>query len=191
MEHSRCPWCARSAEETHYHDTEWGVPLLDDRKLFEFMVLDAFQAGLSWTTVLRKRENFRKAFYDFSPEAIAPMGSNQVEVLMQDTGIIRNKLKIQGTIKNAQAFLNLQEAGIPFHAFVWKFVDGTPVVNYVKPGDSVPARTEISDQMSKELKKLGFTFVGSTICYAFMQAAGLVNDHRIDCFRFQEVQQIG
>lgn len=187
MEKTRCTWCLRSGEEIHYHDTEWGVPLWDDQKLFEFFILDAFQAGLSWTTVLRKRENFRKAFHGFNPEKIARYGEKDVQRLMQDTGIIRNKLKIQASVTNAQHYLRLMEKGEGFSRFLWKFVEGKPLVNQWQETKHIPAKTTVSDAMSKSLQKEGFKFVGSTICYAFMQAAGMINDHMPGCYRYNEI----
>jgi DNA-3-methyladenine glycosylase I len=183
----RCKWSLRSPEETHYHDTEWGVPLHDSQKLFEFFVLDAFQAGLSWMTVLRKRENFRKAFDDFNPEKIARYNQKKLDKLMLDEGIIRNKLKITATVTNAQKYLELEESGKNFSEYLWSFVNHKPIVNKWKDHSNVPATSKESDSMSKALSKYGFKFVGSTICYAFMQAAGLVNDHSLDCFRRKEL----
>lgn len=182
----RCPWCLRSPEEMVYHDTEWGVPLYDARKLFEFMILDAFQAGLSWTTVLRKRENFRRAFDDFDPEKIARYDEKKLQQLMTDEGIIRNRLKIYGTVTNARQFLALSEKQ-DFVEYIWQFTGGKPFVRNPVSISEIPAHTAESDAMSKSLKKLGFTFVGSTICYAFMQAAGMVNDHIVSCHRHQEL----
>lgn len=182
----RCPWCLRSPEEMVYHDTEWGVPLYDARKLFEFMVLDAFQAGLSWTTVLRKRENFRRAFDDFDPEKIVQYDEKKLQQLMTDEGIIRNRLKIYGTVTNARQFLALSEKQ-DFVEYIWQFTGGKPMVRNPVSTSEIPARTAESDAMSKSLKKLGFTFVGSTICYAFMQASGMVNDHIVSCHRHQEL----
>jgi len=166
-----------------YHDEEWGVPLHDDRKLFEFFVLDAFQAGLSWSTILNKRENFRKAFDDFDAKKISKYDEAEFERLMNDAGIVRNRLKILATIENAKQFLRIQEEHGSFDKYIWSFVKGKPIVNNFKEMKEIPAKTEVSDEMSKALKKEGFKFCGSTICYAFMQAAGLVNDHTLDCFR--------
>ena len=171
-----------------YHDTEWGVPLHDDRKHFEFLVLDAFQAGLSWAIVLNKRENFRRAFHDFDPEKVARYRAPTIARLLRDEGIIRNRQKIAGTVANARAFLAIQEERGSFDAFVWDFVDGVPVRNTWKTAGQVPARTDASDRLSLALKERGFSFVGSTICYAYMQAAGLVNDHLVSCFRHTQVR---
>lgn len=179
----RCSWCLRSPEEIHYHDTEWGVPLYDSQRLFEFMVLDTFQAGLSWTTVLRKRENFRKAFDGFDARKIAVYNESRVQQLMNDPGIIRNQLKIRGAIINAQKYLELESIYGGFSAFVWQFTQGKPIMNYPRSMNDIPVSSPESDAMSKALKKRGFKFVGTTICYAFMQAAGMVNDHTADCFR--------
>ena len=170
-----------------YHDEEWGVPLHDDKGLFEFFVLDAFQAGLSWSTILNKRENFRKAFDDFDYEKIAKYNEKDYERLANDAGIIRNRLKILATIENAKQFMKIQEEFGSFDKYIWGFVNHKPIMNNFKTMKEIPAKTEISDEMSKDLKKRGFKFVGSTICYAFMQAAGLVHDHTVDCFRYQEI----
>ncbi|MCU0370973.1 MAG: DNA-3-methyladenine glycosylase I [Bacteroidales bacterium] len=183
---SRCGWIADELMQK-YHDEEWGVPLHDDRKLFEFMVLDAFQAGLSWKTILNKRENFRNAFDDFDPEKIAAYDDRQYEKLLNDAGIIRNRAKINATISNARAFIKVREEFGSFDHYIWSFVDYKPVVNNWQSLSDLPAKTELSDRMSKDLTRRGFKFVGSTICYAFMQAAGMVNDHVVDCFRHKEV----
>jgi DNA-3-methyladenine glycosylase I len=183
----RCAW-AGSWADIHpllvaYHDAEWGVPLHDDRKLFEFLVLEGMQAGLSWLTVLKKRGNFRRAFEHFNPKKVAQYDAKKIRALLADEGIIRNKLKIMATIKNAQAFLRVQKEFGSFDAYIWQFVGSKPIWNSWKTLKQVPARTAISDAMSRDLKKRGFAFVGSTICYAFMQAVGMVNDHTVDCFR--------
>lgn len=170
-----------------YHDLEWGVPVHDDRKHFEFLVLDAFQAGLSWSTVLKKRENFRKAFDDFDYVRISKYDAGKVQKLLNDEGIIRNRAKIGATIGNARAFLEVQEEFGSFDRYIWSFVDHHPIVNHWESLSQLPASTGISDRMSKDLKKRGFKFVGSTICYAYMQAAGLVNDHLVECFRHEEL----
>jgi len=170
-----------------YHDREWGVPVHDDRKHFEFLVLDAFQAGLSWAIVLNKRENFRRALDGFDPEKIARYRAPRIARLLKDPGIVRNRLKVAGTVKNARAFLAVQEQHGSFDAFVWEFVDGATRHNAWKTTRQIPARTKESDRLSEALKQRGFTFVGSTICYAYMQAAGLVNDHLVTCFRHGEV----
>jgi DNA-3-methyladenine glycosylase I len=174
-----------------YHDTEWGVPVHDDRKWFEFIVLDMFQAGLSWSTILNKRENFRKAFDNFEPEKIARYNQRKVAKLLNDAGIIRNRLKIAATITNAKAFLAVQKEFGSFDNYIWKFVDGKPRQNRWKTLRQIPAKTAQSDAMSKELKGRGFSFVGSTICYAFMQAAGMVNDDAVTCFRYEEIKKLG
>lgn len=179
----RCPWVGELPVMIAYHDTEWGVPLHDDLKLFEFLVLDAFQAGLSWAIVLRKRENFRKAFAHFHPKKIATFTARDVQRLLKDEGIIRNRLKIEGTIKNAIAFLNVQKEFGSFDQYIWQFVGKKPLTHTIRTLKDYPAKTAESDAMSKDMKKRGFAFVGSTICYAFMQAAGMANDHAIDCFR--------
>lgn len=183
---SRCPWPAEHKLAIVYHDTEWGVPVHDDFKHFEFLVLDAFQAGLSWNTILNKRENFRKALDNFDFEKIAKYSESKVQQLMNNEGIIRNQLKIRATISNAQAFIKVRAENGSFDKFIWSFVDGAPIINQNKDIREIPAKTAVSDSMSKSLQKLGFKFVGSTICYAYMQAAGLVNDHLETCFRHKE-----
>jgi len=183
---TRCQW-AKSELMIQYHDTEWGVPLHDDRKLFEFLTLDAFQAGLSWEIILKKRENFRKALDNFDPEKISRYTVRKIEKLMKDPGIVRNRLKIESTISNAAAFLEVQREFGSFDSYTWDFAGGNPIVNTFKSLDEIPSSTPESEIMSKDLKKRGFRFVGSTICYAFMQAAGLVNDHTLDCFRYREL----
>ena len=170
-----------------YHDREWGVPLHDDRKLFEFLVLEGAQAGLSWETILKKRESYRRAFHDFDPARIARYGEDDVERLLADPGIVRNRLKIQAAIVNAQKLLAVQEEFGLFDSYIWQFVGGRPTKNAFRTLSELPAKTARSDAMSKDLQRRGFKFVGSTICYAFMQAVGLVNDHTIDCFRYDEV----
>jgi DNA-3-methyladenine glycosylase I len=182
----RCAWPSDPLM-IQYHDEEWGVPLHDDRKLFEFMVLDAFQAGLSWKTILNKRENFRKAFDNFDPEIIALYDEEKYNSLLADAGIIRNRAKIRATISNARAFLSVQNEFGSFDKYIWSFVGHKPIINSWKSLSELPAKTEVSDKMSKDLTKRGFKFVGSTICYAFMQAAGMVNDHVTTCFRYREV----
>jgi len=172
-----------------YHDAEWGVPLHNDRKLFEFLVLDAFQAGLSWAIVLRKREGFRKAFSDFDPREVAKYDGRKVKTLLADAGIIRNRLKIEATIANARAFLAVQREFGSFDRYIWQFTGGKPKVNRWRSLKQLPAHSPESDAMSKDLKERGFRFVGSTICYAFMQAAGMVNDHLVGCFRHADVQR--
>jgi DNA-3-methyladenine glycosylase I len=177
----RCPWPGEDPLYMNYHDTEWGVPEYDDRALFEKLILDGFQAGLSWITILRKRDNFRKAFDDFEPAKIARYGDKKVEALMADAGIVRNRAKIVGTVNSAKSYLKIMEEGAGFSAFLWDFVDGKPKVNTFKTIASVPAATPVSTTMSKELIARGFKFVGPTIVYAFMQATGMVNDHLVTC----------
>ena len=184
----RCPW-ARNELAIRYHDEEWGVPVHDDRRLFEFLVLEGAQAGLSWDTVLRKRENYRVALDEFDAGRIARYRQGKVGRLLADPGIIRNRLKIASTVQNARAFLQIQYEMGSFDGYVWQFVDGHPRVNAWKSLKQVPARTPQSDAMSKDLQKRGFTFVGSTICYAFMQAVGMVNDHLMDCFRYKTMMR--
>jgi DNA-3-methyladenine glycosylase I len=189
----RCQWPGKTGTSplmVEYHDTEWGVPVHDDRKHFEYLVLDAFQAGLSWSTVLNKRENFRRALDHFDPERVARYTRRKVNTLLGDAGIIRNRLKIEATISNARAFLELQEQAGSFDAFIWQFVDGKPRQNRWRTLKQLPASTARSDAMSKALKARGFRFAGSTICYAYMQAAGLVNDHVTRCFRYEEIRRL-
>ncbi len=182
-----CSWPSNDPLMQKYHDEEWGVPVHDDRKLFEFMVLDAFQAGLSWKTILIKRENFRKAFDNFDPAKIAVYDEAKYNALLLDAGIIRNRAKIRATISNAELFLHVQKEFGTFDKYIWSFTGGKPKVNNWKSLAEIPAKSEESDKMSKDLAKRGFKFVGSTICYAFMQAAGMVNDHVVQCFRHTEV----
>lgn len=184
---NRCFWVSDDPLYIAYHDTEWGVPVYDDDTLFEFLILETFQAGLSWITVLKKRENFRKAFDNFDYKKIANYTENHIEELLQNEGIIRNKLKVKATITNAQAFLKIQDEFGSFSKYIWGFVNGTPIKNKFKTKQEVPATTQISDTISKDLKKRGFKFVGSTVIYAHMQATGMVNDHTTDCFRYHEV----
>jgi DNA-3-methyladenine glycosylase I len=179
----RCAW-ASGELSVRYHDEEWGVPVHDDRTLFEFLILEGAQAGLSWSTILNKRENYRQAFDGFDAKRIARYDRRKVERLLRDPGIVRNKLKIASTIANAQAFLQVQKEFGSFDRYIWQFVGGKPRVNSPKSMKQVPASTPESDAMSKDLKKRGFRFVGSTICYAFMQAVGMVNDHVVECFRY-------
>jgi DNA-3-methyladenine glycosylase I len=183
----RCDWCVGNTLYEAYHDQEWGVPVYDDATLFEFLILETFQAGLSWITILRKRENFRKAFDNFDYKTIANYKQDKVDELLQDAGIVRNKLKINATLTNAQAFMNIQEEFGSFSTYIWGFVDRKPIKNTCKTMQDVPATTALSDTLSKDLKKRGFKFVGSTIIYAHMQATGMVNDHKIGCFRHEEV----
>jgi DNA-3-methyladenine glycosylase I len=185
MEKKRCLWPAGDALMIQYHDEEWGIPVHDDRKLFEFLLLDAFQAGLSWRTVLYKRKAFRKAFANFDPKKVAKFDEAKMESLMQDEGIIRNRLKITGTVTNAQLFLGIQKEFGSFDKYVWQFTNGKTLNNKWKDQKNIPATSPESDAMSADLRKRGFKFVGSTICYAFMQAAGLVNDHLTSCFCYK------
>ncbi|MBO6661205.1 MAG: DNA-3-methyladenine glycosylase I [Roseivirga sp.] len=184
----RCTWCENTFDEyIKYHDEEWGVPVHDDRIHFEFLILEGAQAGLSWATILKRRDGYRAAFADFDPEEVAQFSQEKVEALLLDPGIIRNRLKVQGTVINAQKFLEVQKEFGSFDKYIWSFVGGKPIVNAWKSMKEVPATTLESDAMSKDLKKRGFKFVGSTIMYAYMQACGLVNDHTTDCFRYKEV----
>lgn len=185
---TRCPW-ARGELDIAYHDREWGVPLHDDRALFELLILEGAQAGLSWSTILRKRGNYRAAFDGFDAAAVAAYGEAKVAALLADPGIVRNRLKIQATIRNAAAFLDVQKEFGSFDAYIWRFVNGKPLQNAWASAGEVPARTPESDRMSKDLERRGFRFVGSTICYAFMQAAGLVNDHLVNCFRYKQASR--
>ena len=184
---NRCNWPTNGLS-IRYHDEEWGKPLHDDRGLFEFLILEGAQAGLSWDTILRKRENYRKAFDDFEVNKVARYTDKKVEKLLKDEGIIRNRLKIASAISNARAFLAVQNEFGSFDKYIWSFVEGKPIVNRLKESSQVPAKTEVSDAISKDLKKRGFNFVGSTIMYAFMQATGMVNDHLVSCFRYKEVR---
>ena len=186
----RCEWANSSALYLDYHDKEWGVPVHDERTLFEFLILEGAQAGLSWSTILNKRQAYIQAFENFEPTKVASYDDSKVQQLLANPGIVRNRLKIQAAIQNARSFLAVQDQYGSFDAYIWQFVDGKPVQNSWKSLQEIPATTKESDAMSKELKKRGFTFVGSTICYAFMQAVGMVNDHTVDCFRWQEVQAL-
>jgi DNA-3-methyladenine glycosylase I len=186
----RCPWPKQDALYVAYHDEEWGVPEYDDRALYGKLMLDGFQAGLSWITILRKRENFRHAFDDFIPQKIARYRPAKVERLMQDAGIIRNRGKIEGTVRSARAWLDVMENGPGFSKLLWDFVDGRPKVNHYRSVRQIPAETAASRAMSKELSQRGFKFCGPTIVYAFMQAVGMVNDHLVSCYRHQEVQNL-
>ena len=185
----RCPWPGADPLYLDYHDTEWGVPEYDDRALFEKLVLDGFQAGLSWITILRKRENFRKAFDGFNPEKIARYNAKKTAALMNDAGIVRNRMKIDGAVLSAQAWLEIQEKD-SFSELLWSFVNGTPIQNKRKTMGDVPAETDMAKRMSKELKARGFKFCGPTIVYAFAQATGLVNDHLVGCFRHEDVKKL-
>jgi DNA-3-methyladenine glycosylase I len=184
---SRCAWARRTQIERDYHDLEWGVPLHDERKLFEFLLLDGAQAGLSWLTILKKREAYRAAFDGFDPRLIARYDAAKIEALLQNPGIVRNRLKIQAAVANAKAFLDIQEKFGSFDAYVWRFVEGAPIQNAWRDYAQAPTRTSQSDALSRDLGQRGFKFAGSVICYAFMQAAGLVNDHAVDCFRWREL----
>ncbi|MDG3582443.1 DNA-3-methyladenine glycosylase I [Galbibacter pacificus] len=186
----RCGWCEGDPLYEAYHDEEWGVPVYDDDTIFEFLILETFQAGLSWITILRKRENFRKAFDNFDYKKIANYGEDKFNELLLDEGIIRNRLKIRATIANAGHFMEIQEEFGSFSNYIWGFVDGKPLQNKVDYYKDAPATTEISDMLSKDLKKRGFKFVGSTVIYAHMQATGMVNDHEVNCFRYQEVKRL-
>ncbi|GGW92713.1 DNA-3-methyladenine glycosylase I [Salegentibacter mishustinae] len=188
---NRCGWCEGDALYEAYHDNEWGVPVYDDDTIFEFLILETFQAGLSWITVLRKRENFREAFDDFDYKKIANYSEEKIQELLQNPGIIRNKLKIRATVTNAKAFMEVQKEFSSFSKYIWDFVDGDPIQNEVEDYKNAPATTAISDKLSKDLKKKGFKFVGSTVLYAHMQATGMVNDHEISCFRHSEVKELG
>ena len=189
MSKQRCIWAGKDPLYCAYHDEEWGVPLHDDRALFEFLLLEGAQAGLSWITILRKRENYRAAFDNFDAERIARYDASKIESLLQNAGIVRNRLKVEAAVNNAQKFLAVQEKYGSFDAFIWQFVGGKPKQNQWRGLAEIPASTPESDAMSKELKRRGFKFVGSTICYAHMQATGMVNDHTVDCFRCLEVQR--
>lgn len=186
----RCGWCGTDPLYVAYHDTEWGVPVHDDRMLFEFLILEGAQAGLSWITILKKREAYRRAFAGFDAGKVARFGPRQVERLLADAGIVRNRLKIEAAINNARHFLAVQEEFGSFDEYVWRFVDGRPIVNRRKTLKQVPASTPESDALSRDLKARGFKFVGSTICYAHMQATGMVNDHLTGCFRHAEVARL-
>lgn len=185
-EKKRCPW-ARNELEIAYHDREWGVPLHDDHVLFEFLILEGAQAGLSWSTILSKREAYRRAFSHFDPARVARYDSRKVKELLVDSGIVRNRLKISAAIDNARAYLEVQDEYGSFNDYIWQFVDGRPITNARRSIKQVPARTPASDMMSKDLQRRGFKFVGPTICYAFMQAVGMVNDHLVGCFRHAEI----
>ncbi len=186
MDKKRCTWAGKDPLYIEYHDTEWGVPLYDEDKLFEFLILETFQAGLSWIMVLRKRENFRKAFDNFDYNKIAKYGEDKYNELLQNAGIIRNKLKIKATISNAIAFMEIQKEFDSFSDYIWSFTNGKPIENKWKYESDVPPNTALSDAISKDLKKRGFKFVGTTVIYAHMQATGMVNDHTTDCFRYNE-----
>lgn len=183
----RCPWCLGFEQYVKYHDEEWGVPVFDDQKQFEFLVLESAQAGLSWSTILKKRDGYRKAFADFDYRVVADLPEGYIRELLQDSSIIRNELKIRAAINNARRFMEIQAVFGTFSDYIWDFVDGKPIQNSFKSLSEVPATTAVSDRLSKDLKKRGFKFLGSTIIYAHMQATGLVNDHLVDCWRHREV----
>ena len=187
MEMHKCGWCLGNDLYEAYHDQEWGVPVKDDATLFEFLVLETFQAGLSWLTILKKRENFRKAFDNFEYKKIATYNQSKIDALLKDSGIIRNKLKIKATVSNARAFIEVQKEFGSFSDYIWGFVNGKPIKNSFADYRDVPAKTSLSDTLSKDLKKRGFKFVGSTVVYAHMQATGMVNDHELNCFRYEQV----
>ncbi len=186
-EKHRCGWCIGDPLYEAYHDEEWGVPVHDDATLFEFLILETFQAGLSWITVLRKRENFRKAFDHFDYKKIANYKEDKINELLQDAGIIRNKLKVNATVTNAKAFIQIQKEFGSFSTYIWGFINNKPIKNTFEDYRNAPANTPLSDTISKDLKKRGFKFVGTTVVYAHMQATGMVNDHEVNCFRYEEV----
>ncbi len=186
----RCPWCEGFDLYRQYHDTEWGVPLRDSQMLFELLILEGAQAGLSWSTVLKKRESYREAFDNFDPKKIAKYGEKKVAELMANSGIVRNRLKVSATIGNAKAYLALEKSGVSFDQFLWSFVQNKPMQNNRRLMSEIPSKSPESDAMSKALLKSGFKFVGSTICYAFMQASGMVNDHLISCHRYSAVKKL-
>lgn len=186
---NRCDWAGTEDSMVDYHDREWGTPVHDDRTLFEFLILEGAQAGLSWSTVLKKRERYRQVFDNFDAAKIARYTEKKTGKLLADPGIIRNRLKVASAVRNAKAFLAVQEDYGSFDAFIWQFVGGKPIVNRWRSMKQIPAQTKESDAMSRELKRRGFNFVGSTICYAFMQAVGMVNDHTVDCFRYKELKR--
>lgn len=187
----RCDWCVGHKDYENYHDQEWGVPVHDDQKLFEFLTLETFQAGLSWLTILRKRENFRKAFDGFDVERVARYKADKVDELLTNKGIVRNHLKIQAAITNAQAFIEIQKKYGSFDTYIWEFVNRKPIQNRYTTLEEIPAKTALSDTISASLKQHGFKFVGSTIVYAHMQATGMVNDHLVSCFRYNQIKALG
>jgi DNA-3-methyladenine glycosylase I len=187
---TRCPWCLGFPQYIEYHDKEWGVPVYDDKTHFEFLILESAQAGLSWATILKKREGYRKAFADFDYQIVADFPDSYVEELLQDPGIIRNKLKIKAAINNARRFMEIQKKFSSFSEYIWSFVGGKPIQNQLKSMKEAPATSPESDQLAKDLKKRGFKFLGSTTIYAHMQATGLINDHLVDCFRYKEVLEL-
>lgn len=185
----RCAWCGSDPLYVAYHDKEWGVPVRDDRRLFEMLILEGAQAGLSWLTILKKRDNYRKAFHQFDPEKIVCYGAVDIQRLMLNAGIIRNRLKIEASIKNARGFLQVCEEFSSFADYLWRYVEDKPIINSWQNMSAIPAQTLLSEQLSKDLKRRGFNFVGSTICYAYMQSIGMVNDHTTDCFRYHELKE--
>ncbi len=187
-EKNRCPWCLKFEQYIEYHDLEWGVPVHDDRKHFEFLILEGAQAGLSWSTILKKRDGYRKAFADFDAGKVARFSDKKLEKILLDPGIVRNRLKVFAAVNNAKRFLEVQREFGSFDAYIWRFVNGKPVINRWKTLKQIPATSKESDALSKDLISRGFKFVGSTVMYAHMQACGLVNDHLVDCFRYREVQ---
>ncbi len=180
----RCPWCGEEPLYVKYHDEEWGVPVHDDRRHFEFLVLEGAQAGLSWITILRRREGYRKAFGEFDPVKVAGFDEKRIEILLQDEGIIRNRQKVHSAVKNARAFLQIQKESGSFDSYIWSFVNGSPIQNRFEKDSDIPAKTVLSEKISKDMKGRGFSFVGPTIIYAHMQAIGMVNDHLVSCFRY-------
>ncbi len=186
----RCKWAGTDPLYIEYHDNEWGIPLHDDQKLFELLILEGMQAGLSWITILKKRQSYRKAFNNFDAEQIASYDSNKIVQLLSNKGIIRNRLKIEAAVQNARAFLSVQKKFGSFDTYIWRFIDGKPIKNAWKTQEEIPSKTDESIDMSIDLKKRGFKFAGPTICYAFMQAVGMVNDHTVDCFRYHEIQGV-
>ena len=189
-EKHRCGWCLGDNLYEAYHDEEWGVPVHDEQRLFEFLILETFQAGLSWITILRKRENFREAFDNFDYKKVAKYSEDKIQQLLQNSGIIRNKLKVRSAVSNARHFMEIQDEFGSFDHYIWSFVNHKPIQNKVENYKEAPPTTEISDKLSKDLKKRGFKFVGSTVVYAYMQATGMVNDHETSCFRYKEVKQL-
>ena len=187
---NRCTWCGNDPLYMAYHDEEWGIPVHDDRLLFEFLILEGAQAGLSWLTILKKRENYRKAFHDFDEERIANYSTTDVQRLLADSGIVRNRLKIESVIKNAQGVIEIKKEFGSLDKYFWAYVNDRTIQNQWKSLKEIPAKTTLSEMMSKDLKKRGFNFVGPTICYAFMQAIGMVNDHTTDCFRYKKIKQL-
>lgn len=190
MSINKCQWALSSTAEENYHDHEWGVPVHDDRILFEFLILEGVQAGLSWSTILNKRDDYRVAFDNFDPERVAQYDANKIEQLMDNALIVRNRLKINAAVNNAKVFLDVKDKYGGFDQYIWQFVNGETIQNHWPSFEQLPAYTKESEQMSKSLKKLGFKFVGPTICYAFMQAVGMVNDHTVDCFRHSQIKQM-